>query len=228
MDTISLQTGKPIDIYLPNIYRYMDKEYVDLFFNEGKLRLSSFKKFHQYQDEIRGNKNEGKGAITGIGNSGFQFNVMSDVGKEAYILCGSLLESEQIKKDFDCDSCFRIVRPVEFSVAISNALIGFARSFQGFCNYRSTRILKKAIEGLDIKDFTGPEGTIIIGGKKGNQRINEILGNGIDLMFLKEDKYQSQSEYRFIWTINTKFYPVHEYIEIDCKEAIQFCERVQD
>lgn len=139
MDTISLQTGRPIDIYLPNIYRYMNNEYVDIFFSEGKLRLSSFKKFHEYPDEIRGDKNEGKGGITGIGNSGFQFHVMSDVGKEAYILCGSLLESQEMKRNFECDGCFRVVRPIEFSVAISNALTGFAKSFQGFCNYRSTR-----------------------------------------------------------------------------------------
>jgi hypothetical protein len=227
MDTINLQTGKPINIYLPNIYRYMNKEYVDMFFKEGKLRLSSFKKFHEYPDEIRGDKNEGSGGITGIGNSGFQFNVMTNVGKDSYILCGSLIDSEEIKKEFECDSCFRIVKPLEFSVAISNALTGYSRSFQGFCNYQSTRILKKAIEGMDIKDFTGPEGTLIDGGPKGNQRINQIIGNGIDLMFLKEEKYQSQSEYRFIWSINTNFYAVLEYIDIECKEAIQFCERIE-
>lgn len=226
MDTINLQSGKPLHIYLPNIYRYMNKKYIDLFFDEGKLRLSSFKKFHQYPDEIRGDKNEGSGGITGIGNSGFQYNVMTNVGKDAYILCGSIIESENIMKEFECDSFFRIIKPLEFSMAISNAITGYSRSFQGFCNYRSTRILKKSIEGMDIKDFTGPEGTIIEGGQRGNQRINQILGNGVDLMFLKENKYQNQSEYRFIWSINTQFYPMHEHLDIECKEAIQFCERI--
>jgi hypothetical protein len=116
---------------------------------------------------------------------------------------------------------------LDFSVAISNAILGFRQSFQGFCNYREHRIIKKLIPGMDINDFTGPEGTIIIGGEKGNQRTNEILGNGIDLMFLKEKKYQEQFEYRFVWTINSQFYPMADYIDIHCKEAVQFCEKIE-
>jgi len=224
---ISLQTGKPLDIYLPNVYRYMNKEFVELFFEKGVLRISSFKKFKEYPDEIRGDKNEGNGGVTGTSDtSGFQFHVMSNVGSDAYMLCGSIIESDKIKKTFNTNACFRIVKPLDFSVAVSNAILGFKQSFQGFCNYREHRIIKKLIPGMDINDFTGPEGDIIIGGEKGNQRTNEILGNGIDLMFLKEKKYQEQFEYRFVWTINSQFYPMSEYIDINCKEAAQFCEKI--
>ena len=59
-----------------------------------------------------------------------------------------------------------------------------------------------------------------------NQRINQLVGNGADLMFLKEKKYQYQAEYRFIWSINNQFHPIREFIDIECKEAIQFCERI--
>lgn len=45
--------------------------------------------------------------------------------------------------------------------------------------------------------------------------------------FIEENKYQDQVEYRFIWTINSQFYPMKEYIDIECKEAIQFCERIE-
>lgn len=225
---ISLQTGKPLDIYLPNIYRYMDKQFIDLFFEKGILRLSSFKKFREYPDEIRGDKNEGNGSVTGTTDkSGFQFHVMSNVGSDAYMLCGSIIDSDAIRNTFKTDSCFRIVKPLDFSVAVSNAILGFKQSFQGFCNYREHRLIKKLIPGMDINDFTGPEGTIIIGGQKGNERTNQILGNGIDLMFLKEKKYQDQCEYRFVWTINTQFFTMSDYIDIECKEAVQFCERVE-
>jgi hypothetical protein len=96
---ISLQTGKPLDIYLPNVYRYMDKEYVNLFFEQGILRISSFKKFKEYPDEIRGDKKEGSGSVTGTSDtSGFQFHVMSNTGSDAYMLCGSIIESDNIKK----------------------------------------------------------------------------------------------------------------------------------
>jgi hypothetical protein len=224
---INLQIGKPLDIYLPNIYRYMDKKYIDLFFEKGILRISSIKKFKEYPDEIRGDKNEGNGSVTGTTDtSGFQFHVMSNTGSDAYMLCGSIIDSDSIRKIFDTETCFRIVKPLDFSVAVSNAILGFKQSFQGFCNYREHRMIKKLIPGMDINDFTGPEGTIIIGGQKGNQRTNEILGNGIDLMFLKDKKYQDQCEYRFVWTINTQFYQMADYIDIECKEAVQFCEKL--
>jgi hypothetical protein len=142
------------------------------------------------------------------------------------MICGSTVESESIRQTFEAESCFRIVKPVDFSIAVSNAILGFNQSLQGFCNYREYRMIKKQITGMEITDFTGPEGTIIIGGQKGNERADEILGNGIDLMFLKQKKYQEQCEYRFIWSINTQFYQMHEYIDVECKEAIQFCERV--
>lgn len=225
---ISLQTGKPLDIYLPNVYRYMNKEYIDLFFEKGILRISSFKKFKEYPDEIRGDKNEGSGSVTGTSDtSGFQFHVMSNTGSNAYLLCGSIIESDALKETFKTYTCFRIVKPLDFSVAVSNAMLGFMRSYQGFCNYREHRMIKKLIPGLDINDFTGPEGTIVIGGQKGNQRTNEIMGDGIDLMFLKEKKYQDQCEYRFIWTINSQFYPMAEHIDIQCREAVQFCEKIE-
>jgi hypothetical protein len=225
---ISLQTGKPLDIYLPNIYRYMDKEFVDLFFEKGILRLNSFKKFREYPDEIRGDKNEGNGSVTGFSDkSGFQYHVMSNIGSDAYMLCGSIIDSDDIKKIFDTDTCFRILKPIDFSVAVSNSILGFKQSFQGFCNYREERMIKKLIPGMDVNDFIGPEGTLILGGQKGNERTDQILGNGIDLMFLKEKRYQNQCEYRFVWTINTQFYTMSDFIDIECKEALQFCEKVE-
>ena len=225
---ISLQTGKPFDIYLPNIYRYMDKQFIDLFFDKGILRLSSFKKFREYPDEIRGDKNEGNGSVIGNSDkSGFQYQVMSNVGNDAYLLCGSIIDSDAIRTTLETDTCFRIVKPLDFSVAVSNAILGFKQSFQGFCNYRDERMIKKLIPGMDISDFTGPQGTIIIGGQKGNERTDQILDNGIDLMFLKEKKYQDQCEYRFVWTINTQFYTMSDFIDIECKEAVQFCEKVE-
>lgn len=139
---ISLQHGKPLDIYLPNVYRYMDRKFIDLFFETGQLRLSSFKKFREYPDEIRGDKNEGSGSVIGKSdNSNFQFMVMSGAGDNAYMLCGSIIESEHIKNTFNTESCFRIVNPLEFSVAVSNAILGFKHSFQGFCNYRDNRFI---------------------------------------------------------------------------------------
>jgi len=225
---INLQIGKPVDIILPNVYRYTDKQFVDLFFDKGIIRLSSFSKFRSFPDEIRGDKHEGGGSVTGkSGKDGFQFHVMTQTGNDSYVFCGSVLESDELKKIFNCDSCYRIIRPLEFSLSISNAIVGFKQSYQGLCNYRDYRIIAKTIEDMSISDFTNEQGEFIIGGQKMNQRVNQLIGSGAELMFLKEKKYQDQVEYRFIWAINSQFYPMKDYIDIECKEAIQFCERIE-
>ncbi len=225
---ITLQTGKPINIALPHIYRYMDKEYIDLFFEKGILRVSSFKRFIQYPDEIRGDKSEGGGTYEAKSAEGFQFLLMTNVGSNAYMFCTSLIATDEIKHQFNVNSYFRINKPLEFSAAIINAIVGSTQAYLGFCNYQDYRIIKKQIEGFSVNDFTNEKGELILGGPKMNQRTNEMMGNGIDLMFLKENKYQSQSEFRFMWTINNQFYEMQEYLDITCKEAVQFCERVEN
>ena len=46
-------------IKLPTVVRYLEKEYVDEFFNTGTPMLASVKKFHQHTDEQRGDTEEG-------------------------------------------------------------------------------------------------------------------------------------------------------------------------
>jgi len=204
----------------------MDEKYIDLFFEQGTLRISSFKKFIQYPDEIRGDKSEGSGTYETNSNEGLQYLLLTNTGSNAYMFCTSLIASGEIKSQFEVNSYFRINNPLEFSAAILNAIAGSTQAFLGFCNYQDHRIVKKQIEGFSVHDFTDEKGELIIGGQMMNQRNNEIMGNGIDLMFLKENKYQSQAEFRFVWTINNQFYEMHEYLDIECKEAVQFCERV--
>ncbi len=99
----------------------------------------------------------------------------------------SRTNSKNIKNDWQrkvykkhWQQCFRnrhllrIVKTVDFLVAVSNAILGFKQSFQGFCNYREKRMIKKMIPGMNINDFTEPEGTIIIGWQKGMKEQNRF------------------------------------------------------
>ncbi|WNB17858.1 hypothetical protein [Marivirga arenosa] len=225
---INLQIGKPLNIKFPIVYRYMDKQFIDLFFDEGKLRISSFDKFRKYPDEIRGDKSEGGGSITGKSDKeGFTFHLMTRVGKNGYMLSTSLLHSQSIMDEFETDGVFRIKDPINFAAAISNSILGNDQVFVGFCNYQDGRIIEKEIKGLSAKDFTNEEGNFIIGGPGMAKRTNEMIGNGIDLMYLKDNKYQVQSEFRFVWTIRNQFFEMNEFLDIECKEAIQYCERIK-
>jgi hypothetical protein len=225
---ITLQTVKPSHVLLPIVYRYMDKKYIDLFFDKGLIRLGSFLKFQEYPDEIRGDVSEGKGAIKSKSEDGFQVVGVTEVGNDAYIFCTSIIESEELKKEFQTDGCFRIKDPLGFSLAMANSILGFSHSVQGLCNYQDFRLVDKPINGMSVKDFTNEAGELIIGGPKMFQRLGEMVGDGTDLMFLKEKKYQKQAEYRFIWKINTQYFELQKYIDVECKEAIQFCERLKD
>ncbi|WP_421762836.1 hypothetical protein [Ekhidna sp.] len=122
---------------------------------------------------------------------------------------------------------FRIKDSLNFAAAVSNSLSGNDQVFIGFCNYLDGRIIEKEINGLSINDSTNEQGNLIIGGPGMAKRTNQMIGNGIDLMFLKDNKYQIQSEFRFVWTIKKQFFDMHEYLDIDCKEAIQYCEEIK-
>ena len=68
---ITSQTVKPSQVLLPNVYRYLDKKFVDLFFEDGIIRLGSFSRFQKYPDEVRGDISEGKGAIQSKSKEGY-------------------------------------------------------------------------------------------------------------------------------------------------------------
>jgi hypothetical protein len=51
---ITLPTVKPSNIVLPIVYRYLEKKYIDLFFDKGIIRLGSISTFREHPDEIRG------------------------------------------------------------------------------------------------------------------------------------------------------------------------------
>jgi len=223
---ITIQTIKPSFIALPVVYKYMGKKYIDLFFEHGLLRLGSFTKFQEYPDEIRGDISEGRGALQSKGEDGFQFIGVTEVGNDAYIFCTSIIESDELMKEFNTDGYFKIKDLLGFSLAVANCIPGFSQSVQGFCYYQDFRLITKTIGGMAMNDFTNENGELIIGGPKMFQRLREMSGDGTDLMFLKEKKYQKQGEYRFIWQINSQFFKLQKIFDIECKEAVQFCERI--
>ena len=227
MNSLDLTINKPLSLKFPAVYRYLDKEWIDLFFETGKLRISSFRRFREFPDEIRGDKGEGSGAISASGpDTKFNFNLMGNLGRDGYMMSSSLRDSPDLEKQFKTNSRFLIADPLNFAVAISNALAGCNHVFLGFCNYQKHRVVEKVIEGFSAKDFTNKEGNFIIGGPGMNKRMNEMVGSGIDLMYLKTEKYIDQVEFRFVWSLNEQFFKTEEFLDIEAKEAIQFCKRI--
>ena len=56
----------PWTMFTPTVFRLMEREYVERFFETGELMLSSFLRFSQHKDEERNDK-EGEHIIVGLG-----------------------------------------------------------------------------------------------------------------------------------------------------------------
>src|SRR5690606_17415293 len=149
-----------------------------------------FDRFRKYPDEVRGDFDEGGGAYETFSNEGTQNLIMTNTSSGSYMLCGSLFHDENVQQKFQVDSGIQIKDTIGFSNAILNAIPGTIEAFLGYCIYKDFRIVSKLITPFSDKDDLSPEGTVIIGGPNFNRRINETIGNGIDLMFLKDRKYQ--------------------------------------
>lgn len=224
MHTIEIPHNSFHCVRLPKVYRYLNAKFIDEFFNTGKLKIGTFKRFREYPDEILGDKNEGRGLLRATSDKeNFSFNIHTPVGDNAYILCCSLINTDELRKKFNADSCFVINDPLKFSIAISKALNGFDHSRQGFCNYQEYRMIKKTLSGLSIDDMTDKEGRIIEDGRIEAKVFKSF--DPIEIMFLKESRYSYQQEYRLTWTIDTRYHDLSKEF-ILCKEAIEYCDRL--
>jgi hypothetical protein len=198
----------------------MEQKYIDEFFNAGRLRLSSFALFASYSDEQRGDKSEGHNVLVGFGD-GHTIMAKTSHGHNSYILCASTVEDKQLMKDFGTDGYFRIVDSTNFGAAIANKIPGFLEGLEGYCIYSDDHIIKRNLPNFKFDDLKSQSDN----DKIDLNKIFALTGQIglLDVYFMKQKKFITQSEYRFIWNISNE---VEEKVFITCSEAIQFCEKV--
>ena len=92
MSIVNLPIGYHWEVRTPVVDRVIRREYVDAFFQDGSLRLSSFEAFCRHPDEARRDVEEGKAAMQ-IASPGGNLSAITFNGQEAYVLCGSMAES---------------------------------------------------------------------------------------------------------------------------------------
>jgi hypothetical protein len=209
----------------PYVYRYLEKEYVDKFFEDGTLRLSSFSAFKKHKDEQRGDPLEGLGLVihrNGEGEGQTFWAVMKN-GHDAYVLCGSILSAAVLGESFGANSGFRINDTTGFADAVSRHIAGFAFGTEGLCHYADGRTVKRDFGRIDFSKFAASEDQQSWDQQKVFSAIREMAGD--DVYFLKDVRFANQSEYRMLWFTSGV---VPDYIEIRCPEARQFCTRFED
>ena len=221
---LTLQVSKPWHIFSPVVYRYMDQEYVDDFFENGRLRLSPFKSYASFEDPVRGDKGEGSNFRTGISHEGEGMTLMAltFIGDNALSFCTSLILSQELNDAFESTGVFRIKDTKQFGVAVANRLAGFREGMEGPCIYVKRRSTTKEMKKFDLDDLKIAPDKKELSMDKMFEKINDI--GGPEEMFMKPLIYQKQAEYRFLWLMaeNCK-----EHVMVECPEAVQFCERVE-
>lgn len=220
---ITIPISRPYHLIPAQVYRYMDKIYIDQFFESGKLRLSSFKTYKNYEDNVKGDKGEGRNIAWATSKKEEMTMVaVVGVGFDAYSLCASTLYSDELKEKFNCNAAFRIKDSHNFGIAIANKVPGFIEGMQGHCIYVNRRTTTRELESFSLDEMRiAPDREEFDMGKMFN-KIREA--NPVDSFFMKPLSYQYQSEYRFIWMVHKES---DVYIEIECKEAVQFCEKIE-
>lgn len=106
MAEIPFAFSRPWSFRVPVLTRQMKTEYVEAFFRDGSLRLSSFKIFREHPDELRRDEMEGQINMN-IDVPNGKLSVLANNMQEAYIICASTIESS-IPKDGSI-SAFRIL-----------------------------------------------------------------------------------------------------------------------
>ncbi len=200
------------NVCTPTLFRFLKREYVDAFFNDGSLRISSFSKFHKHEDEQRLDRSEGKTMFVHRTNQGGgqTIEAWATHGISAYVLCATMRWDKDLMRSFNCDSYIRINNSTNFGMAIARQIPGLAASFEGPCLYQNMKIIEQDLGYINIDRFTN------------KAMLNDFIVSRMAQypLFLKEKSFAHQVEYRYIWVVRNK---ESDYLDIKVSDAIQFC-----
>lgn len=212
--TIDLSFQWRWSLLQPRVHRFMAKRFVDEFFDDGSLMLSSFERFATHKDEQRKDASEGTGVRVLTGRD-FTAVMASGRGFDCYVLCGSAVNTKAVRDCFpDADGCLIIDNPLHFANAVSPFIPGFKGGCAGQCIYQDDDVIRRHSDALTIEE-TMPKSLDDL------PRLMELSG-GVEEMFLKRAQFAAQAEYRMLWGSAA---PMLESLPIKCPSARQFCRR---
>jgi hypothetical protein len=203
------------------VYRFLEKRFVNEFFDSGALRLSSFARFSKHRDEQRLDGKEGtvSMAYRPPGGSGDTVILTGGVGTDAYVLSACLVPSGDVMRSFGADSAIVIHDTQGFAKAVAAAVPKFTHGFDGPCSYQARRFVQRNFFSAE----DAPDVPLDAGGKLDQARMGDVVASiiGHDAFFLKHHSYMQQNEWRFLWITSGER---HDSVDIFVPEARRFCE----
>ena len=196
------KTPTNVDYNIPILYRFLDLkgEYVDLFFETGKLKLTTFDNCKNLEDEIRKDTKEGQSELFGY-DGDIKMQIDYGVGSDAILLCTSLCSEYKDDKGAIYTKFIEIldVQGLLFAIAeqltkngyvIKNILFG--PCFYTKKEFHNTVCSDKFREKLDKeKVFDWDEMAKIA---------NTIGGN--NMFFQKPIDKRLENEFRLLWIVD--------------------------
>jgi len=219
---LTVPINYPWHVCTPTVFRYLPAEYVDAFFVDGSLRLSSFRMFKQHADEQRLDKREGDTMFVHrtSQNGGQTISAWASHGKTAYVLCGTMRHEQSLMERFGCDSYIRINDPTKFGIVIARHIPTFRVGAEGPCLYQENKIIERDLGYIDIQRFSDPGDPGSISKTMMNRFVNDAMEHFP--FFLKDSQFSAQVEYRHVWMTSTQ---VEDFLHIRVPEAIQYCSK---
>lgn len=207
---------------VPSIYRFMDKKYVDRFFENGELRLSTYRRTRQLEDANRRDEGEGNNWLFG-GDGRRRLEAKTEVGSNAYLLCSSLSRNHVKPDGTAYNSCLFIEDPTRFFEIITDKLMqeepSLSAALRGPCVYNDKNIVKKIEESMMANLFNLPDEQVV----SSLMYMTNFVG-GNQAYFTKDMENAWEAEYRMLWLLDKNIDEEHRTIFVP--EARDICSSI--
>jgi hypothetical protein len=219
---------------IPPLFRYMKQEYVEAFFARGELWLTTYERCRAIDDLSRNDAREGKINTLVRTTGDYAIASVSGVGRQSYMLCTSLHESEALMSSFEAaNDYFRIDDPRAFAETIASAVNGYQRGLMGPCTYMPERSVEKYDPSF-LPDFSkilelgrsGDEAGAIKAVEEFHKSLSENHARFVGQIpyFAKvAGSHQDEREFRFVWIVD---HPTgNTMLPLVVPEATKYCSR---
>jgi hypothetical protein len=223
-----------------SLYRYTTQEFIDLFFDTGRLRLNSLRIYraerkpdHKLNVEVE-DRQEGKGLIVTDPPHADE----KDFSHGFLNLSTSLTCSDELRRTFERAAggkkkygMFAIQEPIPFGQAIAariHARYPLQHILAGKCDYAERRdkllethdpdFLPDVLDDLEDKELLS---YLAAPSDYKGRSVQDV----VKVFFLKEKQLEHQSEFRYLW--KSEALAVRDYLDIEVPEAIQYCRLVR-
>ena len=205
------------------LYRYLEKQYVESFFDTGSIMLSSFARCRSLEC-ARGDNREGKANFAVAGKNTTAFGIFNS-GLNTQFLCTSRIETTHLMHKFGVDDYFVITRPAHFAQAIAECMADVKEMHMNDCIYSDNGYETTSPEPfVDSLPNLADEKSALEWAEWQHSRLSNIIQESLGNrgLFTKRLSYQDEAEFRFAWTLSK---PADDQVLVPCIDAVRYCKR---